>query len=30
MATFTTLVKILSLENYYDTKVAGLAENFWL
>ena len=28
MATFTTLAKILSLKNYYNTKIAGLGENF--
>ena len=32
---FTALAKIVSLENYYDTKIAGLGkisshENFWL
>ena len=26
MATFTALVKILSLENHYNTKIAGLGE----
>ena len=30
MATFIALVKILSLKNYYNTKVAWLGENFWL
>ena len=28
MAMFTALAKILSLENYYNTKIAGLDENF--
>ena len=28
-ATFTALVKILSLENYYNTKIAGLGERFY-
>ena len=28
MATFTALAKILSLENYYNAKIAGLGENF--
>ena len=27
MVTFTALVEILSLENYYNTKVAGFGEN---
>ena len=29
MTTFTALVKILSLENCYNTKVAWLGENFY-
>ena len=28
MAIFIALAKILSLENYYNTKIAGLGENF--
>ena len=28
MVTFIALVKILSLENYYNTKIARLGENF--
>ena len=29
MATFTALAKILSLDNYYNTKIAELVENFY-
>ena len=29
MATFRALVKILSLENYYNAKIAGLSKKFY-